>query len=107
MGSLLELLGLPSKIVPAAPRSDDEFLTFCKANEPYQFEMNDRGEILLAPLIGLKAANFEGYVFRELDRWVEETGHDFAVNANVGFRLQTLRCACRTPLGYHRRDGTL
>jgi Uma2 family endonuclease len=87
MGSSFELIALPAKIVPAARMSDEEFLAFCEANEPYQFEMNEKGEILSTPLIGPKGGNLEGYVFRELDSWVEQTGKGFAVKANAGFRL--------------------
>jgi Uma2 family endonuclease len=87
MGSSFELLALPAKIVPAAPMSDEEFLAFCEANEPYQFEINEKGEILVMTPSGLEGGNFEGYVFRELDLWVERTGNGFAVNSNAGFRL--------------------
>ena len=87
MESSLELLPLPARIVPAARMSDEEFLAFCQANEPYQFEMNERGEILMMTPLGLKGGNLEGYVFRKLDDWVEQTGNGFAVDANTGFRL--------------------
>jgi Uma2 family endonuclease len=87
MGSSLELLTLPARIVPSARLSDEEFLAFCQANEPYQFEMNERGEILVMTPSGLEGGNFEGYVFRKLDEWVEQTGNGFAVNDNAGFRL--------------------
>jgi Uma2 family endonuclease len=87
MGSSLSLLTLPARIVPSARLSDDEFLAFCKANEPYQFEMNERGEILVMTPLGLKGSNIQGHVFRKLEDWVEQTGNGFAVNANAGFRL--------------------
>lgn len=87
MASSLEILTLPVKIVPAARLSDEEFLAFCEANEPYQFEMNERGEILMMTPIGPKTGNLEGYIFRELDLWAERTGSGFTVNANTGFRL--------------------
>ncbi len=78
---------MPARIVPADRLTDDEFLAFCQANEPYQFEMNERGEILVTTPLGLEGSNIEGYVFRKLDDWVEQTGNGFAVNANGGFRL--------------------
>jgi Uma2 family endonuclease len=87
MGSSLELLTLPAKIVPSARLSDEEFLAFCQANEPYQFEINERGEILVMTPLGLKGGNFEGYVFSKLNDWVEQSGKGFAVNSNTGFRL--------------------
>jgi len=78
---------MPAKIVPAARLSDEEFIAFCQANEPYRFEMNERGEILMMTPLGLKGSNFEGYVFRKLEDWAEQTGKGFAVGANAGFRL--------------------
>ena len=87
MGSSFELLALPAKIVPAAPMSDEEFLAFCEANEPYQFEINEKGEILVMTPSGIKGGNREGYVFRELDIWAEKTGKGLTVNSSAGFRL--------------------
>ncbi len=87
MGSSFELLALPAKIVPAAPMSDEEFLAFCELNEPYQFEINEKGEILVMTPSGLEGGNFEGYVFRKLDIGWSKPGRGFAVNSNAGFRL--------------------
>ena len=87
MGSSFELLALPARIVPAARMSDEEFLAFCEANDSYQFEQNEKGEIIVMSPVSPKGSNLEGYIFRELDLWVERTGKGFAVNANAGFRL--------------------
>jgi Uma2 family endonuclease len=87
MGSTFELLALPAKIAPAARLSDDEFLAFCAANEPYRFEINEKGEILVMTPSGIKVGNLEGYVFRELDLWSERTGKGLTVNSSAGFRL--------------------
>jgi Uma2 family endonuclease len=87
MGSSFELLALPAKIVPAAPMSDEEFLAFCELNEPYQFEINEKGEILVMTPSRPKGGNLEGYVFRQLDAWVESAGKGLAVNSNTVFRL--------------------
>lgn len=87
MGLSLLDLPLPVKIVPAAPLSDEEFLAFCRANEPYQFELDAKGEIIVMTAIGAVGGNLEGYIFRELDFWVERSGQGFAFNASVGFRL--------------------
>lgn len=87
MGSNFEILSLPARIVPAAPLSDDEFLAFCRANQPYQFEQDAKGEIIVMTPTGGEGGNLEGYIFRELDLWVERSGLGFAFNANVCFRL--------------------
>jgi len=78
---------MPARIVPAARLSDDEFIAFCQANEPYQFETNERGEIVMMTPMGGEGGNLEGYVFRELDYWVERSGKGYAFNASVCFRL--------------------
>jgi len=87
MGSSFELLALPAKIVPSARLSDDEFLAFCAANEPYQFEINEKGEILVMTPSRPRGGNLEGYVFRELDLWAERAGRGLAVNSNTIFGL--------------------
>jgi Uma2 family endonuclease len=83
----LELLTPPVRIVPSARLSDEEFLAFCRANEPYQFEQDDHGEIIMMTPAGARGANLEGYLFSALDAWVQATGKGFAVNSNAGFRL--------------------
>jgi Uma2 family endonuclease len=87
MGSSFELLALPAKIVPAAPMSDEEFLAFCEANEPYQLEINEKGEILVMTPSRPKGGNLEGYVFGQLDAWAEDGSKGLAVNSNTIFRL--------------------
>jgi Uma2 family endonuclease len=87
MGSALELLVTPVRISPAARLSDEEFLAFCRAGEPYRFEEDEHGKIIMMTPAGAKGANLEGYLFRELDAWVESSGRGFAVNSNAGFRL--------------------
>ena len=87
MESAFDLLTTPITIISAAPLSDDEFMAFCRANEAYRFEQNADGEIIVMTPAGGKGANLEGYIFRELDLWVERTGNGFAFNSNAGFRL--------------------
>ena len=106
MGSSFELLALPAKIVPAARLSDDEFLAFCAANEPYQFEINEKGEILVMTPSRPKRGNLEGYVFRELDLWVDQAGRGLAVNSNTISAYQTLPCGCQMRRGFLQSCGT-
>jgi len=87
MGSCFEILTLPAKVVPSAPLSDDDFLSFARASEPYRIEMNAEGEIIVMTPTGAEGGNLEGYIFRELDFWVERAGNGFAVNSNTAFRL--------------------
>ena len=87
MGLSLLDLPRPIKIVPAAPLSDEEFLAFCRANEPYQFEQDAKGEIIVMTPSGGEGGNLEGFIFRELDLWVERSGLGYAFNSTVCFRL--------------------
>jgi Uma2 family endonuclease len=89
------LLALPAKIVPAAPMSDEEFLAFCEANEPFQFEINEKGEILVMTPSRPKGGNLEGYVFSQLDAWADQEGRGLVVNSNTIFRLPD--CSLRMP----------
>jgi len=105
MGSSLELLALPARIVPAARLSDEEFVAFCQANEPYQFEMNERGEIVMMTPMGGEGGNLEGYVFRELDLWVEAAATAIRSMQVSVFVCPTGRGACQTRLGSVWRSG--
>jgi Uma2 family endonuclease len=87
MASALDLLTPPVRIVSGARLSDEEFLAFCRAYEPYQFEQDEYGQIIMMTPAGARGANLEGHLFSVLDAWVQATGNGFAVNSNAGFRL--------------------
>ena len=93
-----------SFLLPAM--SDEEFLAFCAANEPYQFEINEKGEILRDDsVVVLKAVIVEGYVFRELDDLGGGDGRGFAVNSNAQFQLAGLhRFGCLMRPGFLPSD---
>jgi len=84
--SLLEL-PLPIKIVPAAPLTDDEFLAFSRANEPYRFEKNANGEILVMTPVGNRGDEREIDLAAELRMWARATGRGRVNGANAGWNL--------------------
>jgi Uma2 family endonuclease len=84
--SLLEL-PLPIRIVPAAPLTDDEFLAFSRANEPYRFEKNANGEIIVMTPVGRRGGRREVYLIVELEEWAERDGRGEVDGANTGWNL--------------------
>jgi Uma2 family endonuclease len=66
---------------------DDELLEFCAANDSLRIERSPAGELIVMTPTGGKTGNQEGYIFRELDFWVEQQPHGIAFNSNTGFSL--------------------
>src|SRR5277367_4834107 len=87
MGSSFEGLAMPIKIVPAAPLTDDEFLTFSRANEPYRFEKNARGEIIVMTPAGNRGDERELDLATELRLWARVKAHGRVNGANAGWNL--------------------
>jgi Uma2 family endonuclease len=75
------LLRLPKRL------SDNELLLFCAANEPLRIERTAEGDLVVMTPAGGKTGNKEGYLFRELDLWIEREGKGIAFNSNTGFVL--------------------
>jgi Uma2 family endonuclease len=84
--SLLEL-PLPIKIVPATPLSDDEFLAFTRANEPYRFEKSASGEIIMMTPVGCLGDEREVDLVTELRIWSRSDGRGRVNGANAGWNL--------------------
>jgi Uma2 family endonuclease len=85
----LSLRSIPLPLVLHLPKrlSDYELLQFCAANEPLRIERTAEGDIVVMTPAGGKTGNKEGYIFRELDLWVEREGKGIAFNSNTGFAL--------------------
>ena len=84
--SLLEL-PLPIKIMPATPLTDDEFLAFSRANEPYRFEKNANGEIIVMTPAGNRGDERKGDLETELRIWARADGSGRVNGANAGWNL--------------------
>jgi len=87
MGLSLLDLPLPIKIVPAAPISDSDFIAFARANEPYRFERNPLGEIIVMAPVGRRGGRRELSLARELENWAERDGRGEVDGANTGWNL--------------------
>jgi Uma2 family endonuclease len=69
------------------PLDDDALLRFCSVNHSLRFERTGEGDLIVMTPAGGKTGNKEGYLFRELDLWVEQQGKGIAFNSNTGFSL--------------------
>ena len=79
---------LPSAFFPLILRpsrrfTEEQFLRFCRANEPLRIEQTAEGELIVMTPAGNRTGNKEGYIFREIDLWVEREGKGFALNSNI------------------------
>lgn len=85
----ISLRSIPLPLVLHLPKrlTDHELLQFCAANEPLRIERTAEGDIVVMTPVGGKTGNKEGYLFRELDLWVEREGRGIAFNSNTGFIL--------------------
>src|SRR5580698_6340430 len=70
-----------------SPMSDAEFMSFCAANEPLQFERDANGEIIVMSPTGTKGVRIESRVFTDLSIWARADGRGEAFNSNAGFKL--------------------
>lgn len=86
-GFFLRSVTLPVILRPPRPLRDDELLEFCAANDSLRIERSPAGELIVMTPAGGKTGNQEGYIFRELDFWVEHKQHGIAFNSNTGFSL--------------------
>ncbi len=82
--SLSDVL-LPVVLHPAKRFSDEELLEFCAANEVLRIERTAEGDLVVMTPAGGRTSNREGYIFRELDLWVEREAKGIAFNSNGGF----------------------
>jgi Uma2 family endonuclease len=87
MGLTLLDLPLPIKIVPATRLTDDEFLAFSRANEPYRFEKNANGEIVVMTPAGNKGDERELDLATELRLWARANKNGRVNGANAGWNL--------------------
>ena len=67
--------------------TDDEFMSFCRANEPLQCERDANGEIIVVSPTGFEGCRFESRVFTYLAIYAIADGRGEAYNASTGFRL--------------------
>jgi Uma2 family endonuclease len=80
---LLPSAFFPIVLRPSRRLTEDEFLRLCEANELLRIEQTAEGELIMMTPAGNRTGNKEGYIFRELDLWVEHEKNGFALNSNI------------------------
>jgi Uma2 family endonuclease len=87
MSFALTEIDLPIRIQRESPMSDDEFMSFCAANEPLRFERDANGEIIVMSPTGTGGGRIESRVYLELGNWALVDGRGEAVGSTTGFKL--------------------
>jgi len=67
--------------------SDDEFMSFCAANEPLQFERDANGEIIVMSPTWTGGGRIESRVYLELGNWALADTRGEAFGSSTGFKL--------------------
>lgn len=80
----LSSVSFPLVLRPAKRLNDEELLRFCAANEFLRIERTAEGDLIVMTPAGSRTSNKEGYIFRELDLWVEREKKGIAFNSNIG-----------------------
>jgi Uma2 family endonuclease len=84
---LIRSIAFPVVLRPSRRLSDDQLLEFCAANDSLRIERSPAGELIVMTPAGGTTSNLEGYLFRELDLFVERESRGIAFNSNGGFSL--------------------
>ena len=87
MSFALTEVNLPIRIQWESPMSDEEFMSFCAANEPLRFERDANGEILVMTPTGGNTGRINLRIGRLFDQWTESDGRGVAFDSSTGFQL--------------------
>jgi len=107
MSFALTEVELPIRIQRESPMDDDEFMSFCAANEPLRFERDANGEIIVMSPTGTDGSEVEGDVYLELGIWARADGRGRAYPASAGFKLPdtSVRAPDAAWMSYSRRNS--
>jgi Uma2 family endonuclease len=72
---------------PLRPLKDAEILALSEANPAHRFERTAKGELVVAPPLGMLGAIGEGELFVQLAEWNKRAGLGLALPSSAGFRL--------------------
>ena len=107
MSFALTEVELPIRIHRESPMTDDEFMSFCAANEPLRFERDANGEVIVMSPTGTDGSEVEGDVYLELGNWARADGRGRAYPATAGFKLPdtSVRAADAAWMSFRRRNA--
>jgi Uma2 family endonuclease len=72
---------------PTRPLTDEEIIALSEANPAHRFERTAKGELVVAPPLGMLGAIGEGELFVQLRAWSKRVGLGLAVPSSAGFNL--------------------
>lgn len=81
------LLEFPVVLKKLDTMTDEEFFTFCRANDPMEFERDKNGNILIVAPTGSKTGFINLLVASKLFLWAEGTGLGYAFDSSTCFNL--------------------
>jgi Uma2 family endonuclease len=87
MDFVLNGIGLPVRITPAAPMSDDELMRFCAANGDLRVEREPNGELLVMTPSNFNTSRINLRVCQILGEWAEADGRGAVTDSNGGYTL--------------------
>lgn len=67
--------------------TDDEFFSFCRANDPLELERDKNGNIIIVSPTGSKTGNVNLILASRVFLWSEETNAGYAFDSSSGFKL--------------------
>jgi Uma2 family endonuclease len=87
MNLALNEIDLPVRLRTETAMSDEEFMRFCRANEPARLERDANGEIIVMSPTGSDGGGVESEVCLELGIWARADGRGRALGSSTGFKL--------------------
>lgn len=72
---------------PSRPLTDEEIVALSEANPAHRFERTAKGELVVAPPLGMRGAVGEGEIFVQLKTWSKRVGLGLALPSSAGFNL--------------------
>lgn len=67
--------------------TDDEFFSFCRANDPLELERDKNGNIIIVSPTGSKTGNVNLTLASRVFLWSEETNAGYTFDSSTGFKL--------------------
>ncbi|GAB3719998.1 Uma2 family endonuclease [Spirosoma lituiforme] len=67
--------------------TDDEFFTFCRANDPLELERDKNGNIIIVLPTGSKTGNINLILASRVFLWNEERAAGYTFDSSTGFKL--------------------
>jgi Uma2 family endonuclease len=87
MNLALAEIGLPLRLHPDRPLTDEALLRFCASNEPMQVEREPNGDLIIMSPTWSDTSSKNSNLIYQLYKWAEETGSGQVFESNAGFTL--------------------